>query len=33
MNKIRQLLQCDLTDPADRTRYLIACLILNETLR
>lgn len=30
MNKIRQLLDCDLSDPADRTRYLIACLIRDE---
>ncbi len=33
MNKIRQLLDCDLTDPADRTRYLIACLIREELQR
>ena len=30
MNRIRQLLDTDLTDPADRTRYLIACLIWEE---
>ena len=30
MNRIRQLLDTDLTDPGDRTRYLIACLIWEE---